>query len=49
MTGLCRRHQTQLAEAIKRARELALIPYISEGSGSDDRPRRGRGRDRDRD
>ncbi|MFM9128031.1 MAG: 30S ribosomal protein S18 [Solirubrobacterales bacterium] len=50
MTGLCRRHQTQLAEAIKRARELALIPYIAEGSGSDDRPRRGgRGRDRDRD
>jgi small subunit ribosomal protein S18 len=27
-TGACSRHQSQLAEAIKRARFLALIPYI---------------------
>jgi small subunit ribosomal protein S18 len=43
ITGACRRHQSQLARAIKRARELALLPYVAEGSG-------GRGeRDRDRD
>jgi small subunit ribosomal protein S18 len=29
-TGACRRHQGQLARAVKRARELALLPY-SEG------------------
>lgn len=27
-TGACSRHQRQLAAAIKRARYLALIPYI---------------------
>ena len=27
-TGACSRHQKQLASAIKRARYLALIPYI---------------------
>lgn len=27
-TGACARHQRQLARAIKRARFLALIPYI---------------------
>ena len=26
-TGTCARHQRQLAKAIKRARELALLPY----------------------
>ena len=30
ITGACRRHQTQLANAVKRARELALLPYVSE-------------------
>jgi small subunit ribosomal protein S18 len=30
ITGACRRHQTQLAQAVKRARELALLPYVSE-------------------
>ena len=30
ITGACRRHQSQLAQAIKRARELALLPYVSE-------------------
>ncbi len=30
ITGACRRHQSQLARAVKRARELALLPYVSE-------------------
>jgi small subunit ribosomal protein S18 len=30
ITGACRRHQAQLATAIKRARELGLVPYVSE-------------------
>ena len=30
VTGLSRRHQQQLAVAIKRARELALLPYVGE-------------------
>jgi small subunit ribosomal protein S18 len=30
ITGACRRHQSQLATAVKRARELALLPYVSE-------------------
>ena len=29
ITGSCRRHQKQLAVAIKRARELGLLPYVS--------------------
>lgn len=28
LSGVCSRHQRQLATAIKRARYLALIPYI---------------------
>ncbi len=27
VTGACRRHQRQVAVAIKRAREMALLPY----------------------
>ncbi len=27
MTGACRKHQRQVAVAIKRAREMALLPY----------------------
>src|SRR6202043_481462 len=46
ITGACRRHQVQVATAVKRARELALLPYVNEG-GRDDSPRRERG-DRDR-
>jgi small subunit ribosomal protein S18 len=46
ITGACRRHQSQIASAVKRARELALQPYVDatavERTG-------GRGRDRDRD
>lgn len=29
-TGTCARHQRALAEAIKRARHLALLPYVPE-------------------
>lgn len=29
-TGSCRRHQTQIARAVKRAREIALLPYVAE-------------------
>ena len=29
ITGACRRHQNQVAVAIKRAREMALLPYSS--------------------
>jgi small subunit ribosomal protein S18 len=46
ITGACRRHQSQVARAVKRARELALLPYVGEG-GSDHRERGGRS-DRDR-
>ena len=46
ITGACRRHQSQIARAVKRARELALLPYVAEGR--DDRDRDDRGRDRDR-
>jgi small subunit ribosomal protein S18 len=42
ITGACRRHQGQIARAVKRARELALLPYVNEG-GRDDNPRRERG------
>ena len=45
ITGACRRHQNQIATAVKRARELALLPYVSD---TPERERGGRG-DRDRD
>lgn len=28
LSGACARHQRQLSTAIKRAREIALLPYI---------------------
>ena len=46
ITGACRRHQAQVATAVKRAREMALLPYVAEGR--EERSERG-GRDRDRD
>jgi len=30
ITGACRRHQSQIARAVKRARELALLPYVAD-------------------
>jgi small subunit ribosomal protein S18 len=30
-TGSCQQHQRQLSVAIKRAREMALLPYVSGG------------------
>jgi small subunit ribosomal protein S18 len=29
ITGACRRHQVQVGTAVKRAREMALLPYVS--------------------
>lgn len=29
-TGTCAPHQRQLAEAIKRARQIALLPYVTD-------------------
>ena len=30
VTGACRRHQSQLALAVKRAREVGLLPYVAD-------------------
>ncbi len=30
MSGVCAKHQRVLAEAIKRARVMALLPYVAE-------------------
>ncbi len=30
ITGTCAKHQRELTEAVKRARQMALIPYISD-------------------
>jgi small subunit ribosomal protein S18 len=43
ITGACRRHQVQVATAVKRAREMALLPYVAEGV---EEPRGGGGRGR---
>ena len=29
ITGACRRHQVQIGAAVKRAREMALLPYVT--------------------
>ena len=49
ITGACRRHQNQIATAVKRARELALLPYVSDAREERDERGRGRRDDRDRD
>ena len=41
-SGACRRHQRQVATAIKNAREMALLPYVAAVTGTEDR--RGRRR-----
>ena len=46
ITGACRRHQSQIARAVKRARELALLPYTADKAttlrgGAPERPERG--------
>ena len=43
ITGACRRHQVQIAQAVKRAREMALLPYVAEGSEERGGGRRDRG------
>jgi len=37
VSGACRRHQRQLAAAIKFAREMALLPYVAAVAAGDDR------------
>jgi small subunit ribosomal protein S18 len=44
VSGACRRHQRQVALAIKRAREMALLPYMASVAGGDDRRGGRRGR-----
>jgi len=48
--GACRRHESQVARAVKRARELALLPYVAEGANErwERGERSGRGSRRDR-
>ena len=36
VSGACRRHQRQIAVAVKRAREMALLPYVASVSGGTD-------------
>lgn len=46
VSGACRLHQRQIAAAVKRAREMALLPYVAEVSAESGG--RGRGRRRGR-
>jgi small subunit ribosomal protein S18 len=46
MTGACRKHQRQVAVAVKRAREMALLPYIGANDAPPARARSGGRRDR---
>ncbi|HNR45681.1 MAG TPA: 30S ribosomal protein S18 [Anaerolineaceae bacterium] len=32
-TGTCARHQRELAGAVKRARHIALLPYVEDRNG----------------
>jgi small subunit ribosomal protein S18 len=47
ITGACRRHQSQIARAVKRARELALLPYAAEPASESVGSSRRRDRERD--
>ncbi len=42
VTGTCGKHQRRVAQAIKNAREMALLPYVATGQQSADRPQRSR-------
>ena len=48
ITGACRRHQVQVAQAVKRAREMALLPYVAEGTEAPERGGRRSREDRER-
>jgi small subunit ribosomal protein S18 len=37
VSGACRRHQRQVAAAVKFAREMALLPYVAAVAAGDDR------------
>ena len=41
-SGACRRHQRLVAVAVKRAREMALLPYVVANDGSPERKRSSR-------
>jgi small subunit ribosomal protein S18 len=41
-SGACRRHQLLVAVAIKRAREMALLPFVVANDGSPERKRSSR-------
>jgi small subunit ribosomal protein S18 len=38
-TGTCRKHQNQAAVSIKRAREMALLPYVGDSREPQMQPR----------
>ena len=38
-TGACRKHQKQVAVSIKRAREMALLPYVGDSREPQTQPR----------
>jgi small subunit ribosomal protein S18 len=38
-TGACRKHQKQVAVSIKRAREMALLPYVGDSQEPQTQPR----------
>ena len=47
VTGLSRRDQSKMARAVKRAREVGLLPYVDVTKGLERTGGRGRSRDRD--
>ena len=47
VTGLSRRDQSKMARAVKRAREVGLLPYVDITKGLERTGGRGRSRDRD--
>jgi small subunit ribosomal protein S18 len=47
VTGLSRRDQSKMARAVKRAREVGLLPYVDITKGVERTGGRGRSRDRD--